>query len=295
MAFRWIGKSADGKTVTLQQLDMSKPKFPDYYTPEWSQRNSDLLRVGVALDVETTGLSHNDDSIIEIALRQFIFNRTTGEVLALGQHYSGFQDPEKPLSKEISSLTGITDDMLEGQIIDWAIVNSLLSESVIIIAHNARFDRPFVDKKSKISAEKVWACSMKQIDWSRKGFFSPKLELLNIYHGFFTESHRALNDVDALLHLLSFEDEITKKTYLHELTQNARRLMSQVIAVGAPFESKDTLKARGYSWDTINRNWSKTIFKDDVSPEINWLEESVYFGPSRAFTRDLALIDGFKN
>jgi len=154
---------------------------------------------------------------------------------------------------------------------------------------------PLLIKNPKVSTEKVWACSIKQIDWSSKGFFSPKLELLNIYHGFFTESHRALNDVDALLYLLSFEDESTKKPYLCELTQNARRLMSQIIAVGAPFESKDALKARGYSWDTINRNWSKTIFKDDVSPEINWLEESVYFGPSRALTRDLALTDGFKN
>lgn len=295
MAFRWIGKSEDGKTVTLHRLEDCQLAIPEYATPAWLDQNADLVRIGAVLDVETTGLNHAADQVIEIGLRQFKFNKNTGEVLGLGKSYSEFQDPGRPLSPEIIALTGITDEMLAGKKIDWDEVGKLLHECVLVIAHNARFDRPFIDRKAQISKEKIWACSVKQIDWSVKGFFSSKLELLNIYHGFFTDSHRAINDVDALLYLLSHTDPATQKPYLAELTSNAKRLMTQVIASAAPFDSKEHLKSRGYNWDNTNRFWSKTIFKDDVPSEINWLEEIVYIGPFGGITRDIALADGFKN
>ncbi|HEX7672640.1 MAG TPA: 3'-5' exonuclease, partial [Bdellovibrio sp.] len=290
MAFRWIGKSDDGRTVTLRRLEDCQMPFPAYATTEWLKQNSDLVRLGAVVDVETTGLNHAEDQIIEIGLRQFLFNRNTGEVLSLAKSYSSFQDPGRPLSAEIIALTGITDEMIANQKINWDEVNALLSECALVIAHNARFDRPFIDKKSKPSNEKIWACSLKQIDWNAKGFFSSKLELLNIYHGFFTDSHRALNDADALLYLLSLPSGGDQKPYLHELMQNAKRLMTQVIATAAPFDSKDHLKSRGYSWDSINRFWSKVIFKDDVTQEVSWLEEIVYCGPFGGMTRDIALV-----
>ena len=294
MSFHWIGKSADGKSVTLRHLDHCTFPTPEYATPEWIKQNEDIVRLGAVLDVETTGLSHATDVVIEIGLRQFLFNKNSGEILSLGHQYSAFQDPGRPLSSEIVNLTEITDEMVAGQNIDWDLVNKLLGESCIVIAHNARFDRPFLDKKSKNSNEKIWGCSYKQIDWDSKGFASPKLELLNIYHGFFTDSHRAINDVNALLYLLTHQDHQTGKNYLYEITQNAKRSMTQVIANSAPFESKDQLKSRGYGWDNTHRFWAKVIFKDDVKSEISWLENSVYYGPFAGLTRDIALNDVFK-
>ncbi len=295
MSFHWIGKSDCGSTVTLKKLDLSQIEKPSYATPDWITANSDLLRVGVSIDVETTGLSHSDDTIIEIGLRQFQFNKATGEILSVGKSYSSFQDPGRPLSKEITIITGITDQMVAGVNIDWSEVDSLLSEASVIVAHNARFDRPFIEKKSKISTQKVWACSIKQIDWFNKGYTSPKLELLNIYHGFFTDSHRAINDAEALLYLLSLPQPESQHSYLAELLANARRTMTQVIASSAPFEAKDFLKSRGYSWDSLNRFWSKLIYKDELAAETAWLEETVYCGTFGGITRDIALTDNFKN
>ncbi|WII71160.1 3'-5' exonuclease [Bdellovibrio sp. 22V] len=294
MAFRWLGKSADGKTVTLHKLEGCPVTPPTYSVPAWIEMNADIVRTGIVLDVETTGLNQAEDAIIEIGIRQFLFNRNTGEILGLGKSYSSFQDPGRSISAEITELTGITNEMVEGQQIDWTAVHSLFEEASVVIAHNARFDRPFIDRKAKISSEKIWACTVKQISWSDKGFTSSKLELLNIYHGFFTDSHRAINDVDALLYLISLPDAETQKPYLFELLNNARRTMTQVIASAAPFESKDHLKSRGYSWDSTNRFWAKTIFKDDVHGELKWLEETVYCGPFGGLTRDIALNDAFK-
>lgn len=295
MAFRWLGKSEDGKTVTLRRLEDCKLNTPPYATTSWVKDNADVVRAAAIIDVETTGLNQAEDGIIEIGIRQFLFNKNSGEILAVTKSYSSFQDPGKPISPEIQNLTGITDEMVTGQHIDWAAVDNLLGECQLIIAHNAKFDRPFIDRKSRTSPDKVWSCTYKQIDWPTKGFNSPKLELLNIYHGFFTDSHRAINDVDALLYLLSLPEAESNKPYFLELINNARRLMTQVIATAAPFESKDHLKTRGYNWDNTNRFWSKIIFKDEVSSETKWLEEVVYCGPFGGMTRDIALVDGFKN
>lgn len=295
MAFRWLGKSEDGSTVTLHRLEGCPVQIPFYATDGWLELNADVVRTGIVLDTETTGLNWQEDSIIEIGLRQFLFHRQTGEILGLRKAYSSFQDPGRAIPPEIVELTGITDEMVAGKDIEWPVVEALLAEASLIIAHNARFDRPFIDRQSAVSREKIWGCSIKQVDWRGQGFTSSKLELLNIYHGFFTDSHRAINDVDALLYLLSLSVCRGTGTYLTQLLANAKKNQTQVIASSAPFETKDQLKGRGYSWDNTNRFWNKVINKEALAEEVRWLEEAVYFGPFRGFTRDIALSDNFKS
>lgn len=295
MPFRWIGKSKDEKSVQLQRLDLLSFPVAPYATPQWIEQNADIVRTGAVVDVETTGLSHAEEEIIELGIRLFLFNKNTGELLKIENSYSCFQDPGRPLRPEITKITGITDEMLQGQKINWTEADHLLEQASIIIAHNARFDRPFIDKKSKISPNKIWGCSIKQIDWLKRGYTSSKLELLSIYHGFFTDAHRAINDADALLYLLTLNGQISpEKTYFFDLLQEAKKPLTQVIALAAPFETKDILKQRGYSWDNVNRFWNKTLHKEDIPAETQWLEENVYLGPSRGVTRDISLTDTFK-
>src|SRR5690606_10885352 len=109
------------------------------------------------------------------------------------------------------------------QSIDWKIVENLLEKCQIIIAHNASFDRPFIDKLSMVSKNKIWGCSLNQIDWNSFGFPVRKLDVLSIYHGFFTDAHRALHDADALIYLLSLKNHKTQASYLFELLVNAQK------------------------------------------------------------------------
>lgn len=278
MAFTWIGKSKDGSTVTLHKLCFEMFSIPKYFTPAWASENSELMSLGAAIDVETTGLDHSKDKIIEIGLRLFTFNRMTGELLNLSSCYSGLQDPGIPLSNEIIELTGITDDMLKGQAIDWNNVNSLISKCHVIIAHNAAFDRPFIDSASTESRNKLWGCSLKQVDWDMHRFPSHKLDVLSIYHGFFTDAHRALNDVDALVYLLSLKSKANKNPYLLELVNNAKKPSVLISALFAPYDKKDFLKSRHYKWDATNKVWQKEIYQEHYDAEIKWLEENIYQG-----------------
>lgn len=284
--FSWIGKSADGNTITLKKLDDSF----DFAT----NAPKENIRTAVVLDTETTGLSKSSDEIIEIAVKSFEFNKATGEILSIKDSYSALQEPSKPLNRETQIITGLTDYDLREKKIDWQKVDSILSTADIIIAHNAGFDRPFVDKKSAVSLTKPWGCSVKQIEWINHGFGSSKLELLSVFHGFFTDAHRAMNDVNALLHLLTMKVPNKEFPYLNELLTNARKPIVRVYALHSPFETKDQLKERGYFWDQNLKTWSKSIQKEETDSEIAWLESLIYKGHFRGQVREIPVVDNFK-
>jgi DNA polymerase-3 subunit epsilon len=294
LTFPWVGKSGDGNTIILHKLHEKMFSFPAYFNQDWCSANSDMIRVGAAIDVETTGLDQSKDKIIEIGLRIFKFNRLTGELLSLDSYYSDFQDPGELLADEVKVITGISDEMLKGKAINWEKVNALLSTCHIIIAHNAYFDRPFIDNQSAISKDKIWGCSFSQVDWKAYGFPSRKLEVLSIYHGFFTDAHRALNDSDALIYLLSMKNEKTGYPYLFELLDNSRKSIVLISATFAIYEKKDLLKSRNYKWEPQKKVWEKEIYQDQYDAEIKWLEETIYQGRFKGESKKIPTVDRFK-
>jgi DNA polymerase III subunit epsilon len=51
-----------------------------------------------------------------------------------------------PIPAEITDLTGITDEMVLGHPIESEAVAAFAADAAIIIAHNANFDRKFVER-----------------------------------------------------------------------------------------------------------------------------------------------------
>lgn len=279
--FPWIGISDDGSTITLKRFDGSFP-FPT--SPPAGNEN---LRKALVLDTETTGMEPDEHHVIEIGLRGFWFDKDTGAIVAVEPGFSQLQDPGVPLSERITQITGLTDEDLKGKSIDWSQVDRAVEAAHVIIAHNAAFDRPFVEKKCTTSHGKIWACSLKQIDWETKGFPVHKLEILPLYHGVFSDSHRALSDVNALLYLL------TMPGYLNELLANARRPIALVAVLDSPYETKDLLRERRYTWDRDLRHWKKVVYRVSLAEEIKWIEERIYTGPFRGVVRELPLTSNF--
>ena len=93
----------------------------------------------VAFDLETTGLSSRTDRIIEIG----------AVILKNGQEVDRFQtfvDPERPLDKKITELTGISDDMLQGAPKIEEVLPKFLDfiGGRVLVAHNSDFDTGFI-------------------------------------------------------------------------------------------------------------------------------------------------------
>jgi len=233
-------------------------------------------RIGVAIDVETTGLNHDADRIIELAVQRFRFD-ALGRIIQVGTPRVWREDPAMPLDPRITRLTGLTEEDVAGQAIDDAAAVDILASAEIIVAHNAAFDRPFVDRRLPAIAGKPWACSMAELDWLELGFEGRALAHLVSQCGWFYEGHRAENDILALLYLLS-HGLPDGETILAKLIACSEQSTWRVNAVDAPFDAKDRLKARGYRWDAALRFWWKSIGQGEADAERIWLLSDVYGG-----------------
>ncbi|RWX38835.1 3'-5' exonuclease [Rhizobium leguminosarum] len=246
--------------------------------PIASVKRPGFSRLGVILDTETTGLNHRSDEIIEIGAVAFTFNDdgAIGDIVGI---YGGLQQPSRPIPPEITRLTGITDAMVEGQLIDIQSLRTLIEPADLIIAHNAGFDRPFCEAFSKVFTGKAWACSVSEIDWSARGFEGTKLGYLVGQAGYFHEGHRAVDDCHALLEILDREQHDGESPFT-ELYRASQRSRIRVFAEHSPFEMKDHLKARGYRWsdgsDGRLKSWWIEVGEEDLNDELSYLRSDIY-------------------
>ena len=234
------------------------------------------------LDTETTGLSHATDKIIELAMLLVQVDAASGLPFGLVETFEGFEDPRMPIPAVARQITGITDEMVQGQRLDAERVQALLARADLVVAHNAGFDRPFVEARFPHFAGKPWACSFKDIDWKAQGAQSAKLSALAQDQGWFYDAHRALVDCHALLQVLSCALPERETTGLAQLMDAATQPSFKLRAIGSPFESKDKLKNRGYRWDPDAKVWYATLASEPLlGAETQWLKAEVY-GSRRA-------------
>lgn len=235
---------------------------------------------GCALDVETTGLDHRHDAVIELAMQRFRAD-ANGRIVDVGPSFRWLEDPGVPISPEITALTGIDSEAVAGRRICDAEAVCMLLDADFVVSHNAGFDRPFVERRLPDAAGRPWVCSMRDVDWRARGFEGRVLSHLLSQMGWFYEAHRADADVTALLHLLDHAEEPAGGTVLAEALGTAARSGWVVEAVRAPFEAKDRLKARGYRWDAERRHWWREVPLDGFDEELEWSVVHVYGGRSR--------------
>lgn len=233
----------------------------------------------VILDTETTGLDASRDQIMELALLRIQVDTQTGLATGPVQVYDGLRDPGMPVPKIAREITGITDGMLAGQQLDMARVASLLEGVDLVIAHNAGFDRPFVEGLIPQAQALNWACSFADIDWTAAGHSSAKLSYLASELGWFYDAHRAEMDCHALLKVLMAGLPGLGVSGLAHLLSAARQPSYRLQATGAPFAAKDLLKNRGYRWDSTAKVWHTRLGGDAaLQAECEWLQQEVYGG-----------------
>ena len=238
--------------------------------------NGQATQQVIVLDTETTGLDSKNESIIELAMLSVLVDLATGLPVGPVTIYESFEDPGKPIPAQITEITGINDSMVKGLRIDDAAVAALVEQADLIVAHNAGFDRPFVEARFPVFARKAWGCSFQGIDWKKEGSGSAKLEFLATERGWFYDAHRAQVDCHALLQVLS-APLTDGQTGLARLLAGAGQTRYKLRAIGAPFESKDKLKARGYRWDGEGRVWWCSLASQDLlEAECVWLKAEVY-------------------
>lgn len=252
--------------------------------------DDDEPRNALFVDVETTGKNWASDRIIEFAGVPFTFGMKSGRIVQVGEPFAAFEDPGRPIPPEIVRLTHITDSMVAGQRIDDAAVERLAEQAQLIIAHNARFDRPFVERRFACFEAKHWACSINDVPWESHGLTSVKLGWLLMEHaGLYFRAHRAADDCLASIHVLAtpFADDGTIP--MQGLLTSSRRPTVLIRTVDSPYDTRDLLKGRGYQWDPGSADrakaWTKEVPADTADAELDWLREAVYKGRGEPQTK----------
>lgn len=269
---------ATGEFTVIRKLNLENDR-------RFSQKTVKGSKIGICIDTETTGLNHTEDKIIELGIVAFEFDPLTAEIIRVTDRYNGFEDPKRPLSNEITEITGITDEMVAGQVFDDDKVKSLADKASLVIAHNSAFDRKFVETRYPVFAGLPWACTVSQIDWNKERISSRTLEyLLYKCGGYSINAHRALDDAEGVLGLLLGNLPVTGTPIFKALHDKYLETASKICAVNAPFDKKDILKQRGYRWSDGSQGgckaWWVSVASDLEKDELAWLASEIYSGRS---------------
>lgn len=148
------------------------------------------------VDIETTGYDPRHDRIIEIAAAI-----VRGPDIV--DRFSLLVDPLSAVPHEITKLTGITPEMLKGQVTAEAAVSRLVEfvGERDIVAHNASFDRSFIETVTGRHAFRgAWLDSLQLVRIALPRLRSHRLADLADAFGVSPDgpAHRALPDVEAL-------------------------------------------------------------------------------------------------
>lgn len=225
----------------------------------------------VFLDTETTGMSPITDKVIELGMVRCTFSLDRKILLSIDRIYDAYEDPKRPIPPEITKLTGITDEMVKDHRFDDDLVLNFIAGNPLVVAHNAKFDRPFFDRRFPALSGCAWACSAKEITWQDYGFGGYKLEFLVQSLGYFYDAHRACNDCLALCYLMHLQQKA-----FEELINRSLLTTYRIDAIKAPFGVKDQLKDHGYRWDGNDKIWYiNVIGTEEAKEQVNFLQ-SVY-------------------
>ncbi|MGM5480404.1 MAG: 3'-5' exonuclease [Nanobdellota archaeon] len=157
----------------------------------------------IVLDIETTGLSPYKHQITEIAAQKIL----NGVVL---EEFHELINPQVPIPRFITRLTGITDDIVRDKPTIDAVLPSLKEflKDHPIVAHNASFDMKFLQHNffihTNIRLDNPALCTAKLARRILHHLPSKKLGAVCEYYNVKNEqAHRALSDVSATVQILN--------------------------------------------------------------------------------------------
>lgn len=152
-----------------------------------------MIKDYVVFDLETTGLSPDSDTIIEIGALKVIQGKVVGR-------FSEFVNPHQPLTEQISELTGITDAMLADARDLQEVISDFVgfSDGYVIVGHNLMFDYRFTKnaaEKFGLSFEREGIDTLKIAKTVHKDLPSRSLGALCEHYGIINSAaHRAYHD-----------------------------------------------------------------------------------------------------
>ncbi|MGK9388885.1 3'-5' exonuclease [Bacillus sp. RK1064] len=194
----------------------------------------------VVLDLETTGLDHKKDQIIEIGAIKI---RLGGRLRAFEEvdrfHTMVALDEGRDLPEFITNLTGITEEDLEDAPEEWDALDDLKNfiGDAVVVAQNAPFDLSFISRGG-IEPERFY-CTRAMARFVEPEL-SASLKDVTKRNGISLDGHhRALNDVEATIEVF--------RNYLPQVVGEYNDFMNVVME--APDRPLNFVPKRAMVWE----------------------------------------------
>lgn len=247
--------------------------FERFEDPDLSFEGREV-NIGIVVDTETTGTA-KDSEITEIAIVPFAFDGNTYEILKIFPAYESYNDVNVILDERIVKLTGITNEMIAGHKIDRSLLQNMFKKADVVVAHHAGFDRNVLEHNfpELKRLDTIWLCTVKDPPYEKHFVTSAKLDYVAYILGFWFEHHRALGDVHATIKIMNSKLPGADETIFKQMFSALEKSGGTLYAVGAPFDTKEQLKANKYRWNGDRKVWYKEI--TDYDSEAAWLYDNI--------------------
>ena len=150
----------------------------------------------VVFDIETTGLKPGVDAITEIGAVKIKGREIT-------DRFQTFVNPKRPIPKNITELTGISDDMVATAPVIASAIKDFYAfcEGAVLVAHNASFDTSFIKAEAKnagLEFDYTYVDTLELARCTVTGTKNYKLDTLCKHFGVrLANHHRAIDDAAA--------------------------------------------------------------------------------------------------
>lgn len=244
----------------------------------------DLLRL-LVIDIETTGLDVNSHELIGLAAMLVEVQKSTGCLIRVLERYDGLQEPTQELSPWAADILGYDHSALVGKQFDHQRITELVQGCDLVVAHNAHFDRPFVERVITAFQGRQWVCSLHDIDWwSLEGQEAASVEKLALRLGHKMDSFTPMSTVEAMVHILASPLPVTKQTGFGVLISASKGPFIKFVIPDPEQKLETVMLEYSIEFSEKDRAWTTVLWREDaLAFESELVDLAVFDRRVRAF------------
>jgi DNA polymerase-3 subunit epsilon len=212
---------------------------------DWVTRPDGTVHVAV-VDSETTGLDPQAGEVIGLGILCVRVDRHRGRMLGVVGSAFEWQEP-RVYTEAAQAFTQIPPRSLAGRRIDLSKVDALLAQTDLVVAHNASFERPFLESLLPELATLRWACSLADIDWQvGQNVPYPSIDMLLKAYSMGPTDKTPEGDCHALVRILTQPLPRSFETGFHRLIAESARVSVECLIPDDDEAAQAGLEALGF-------------------------------------------------